>query len=143
MKIATDSHLDHDLGDAVIAYIVAEFKHINSGFIIRTIGIPEELGTVPCGIVGPVIGRPPVPEEDVVYVVRGTRSWPSRTLKVKPEKPQVRTVTVIAGPHGDDPCVLYTAYGGPYAPREPGDPDLKPEDYMDSRKFWSEHALIY
>lgn len=52
---------------------------------------------------------------------------------------QVRTVTVIAGPHDGQPCVLFTAFGGPLAPQEPGDPGCKDPDA--SRAFWAEHAL--
>jgi hypothetical protein len=43
-----------------------------------------------------------------------------------------------------EPCVLYTAYGGPQAPREPGDPAIK--DFAEqaaSEIFWSEHALAF
>ena len=36
-------------------------------------------------------------------------------------------------------CVLYTMYGGPVAPQEPGDPNCK--NLGDSEAFWSQHAL--
>jgi hypothetical protein len=46
-----------------------------------------------------------------------------------------RLVTIVCGPH-DGALVLFTAYGGPEAPREPADdPSEK------SRDFWSVHAL--
>jgi hypothetical protein len=38
-------------------------------------------------------------------------------------------------------CILYTAFGGPQAPQEPGDPTCK--DIAASTVFWSEHALGY
>ena len=37
------------------------------------------------------------------------------------------------------PCVLYTAFGGPLAPQESGDPGCK--DPAASTTFWREHAL--
>jgi len=37
------------------------------------------------------------------------------------------------------PCVLYTAFGGPIAPQELGDPNCK--DPAASAAFWREHAL--
>lgn len=37
--------------------------------------------------------------------------------------------------------ILYTAFGGPLAPREPGDPDLPAEERAESEAFWAEHAL--
>jgi hypothetical protein len=61
-----------------------------------------------------------VPEDSVTYVARGERTWKSRTVTL--DKPRSsRLVTVIAGPHDGEPCVLFTAYGGPTAPREPAD----------------------
>lgn len=36
-------------------------------------------------------------------------------------------------------CVLYTAFGGPPAPQEPGDPGCK--DPATSSTFWRDHAL--
>jgi hypothetical protein len=36
-------------------------------------------------------------------------------------------------------CILYTAFGGPPAPQEPGDPGCK--DLATSAAFWRDHAL--
>jgi hypothetical protein len=36
-------------------------------------------------------------------------------------------------------CILYTAFGGPAAPQEPGDPGCK--DPEKSTTFWRDHAL--
>jgi hypothetical protein len=103
------------------------------------------------------MGDPAVPEDVVVHAPRGSRSWPSRLVERITRR--TRLVTVIAGPHeetcrvceeGRDhlatcpgkrkyPCVLYTAFGGPPAPQEPGDPSCK--DPMASTAFWREHAL--
>jgi hypothetical protein len=39
-------------------------------------------------------------------------------------------------------CVLFTAYGGPAAPREPGDSSIASwEELTQSRRFWAQHAL--
>lgn len=78
-----------------------------------------------------------MPDADVRHEKRGTRTYTSH-LCDRPPRP-TRLVTVIAGPHGDDACVLYTAFGGPLAPQEPGDPGCK--DVEASTKFWAEHAL--
>ena len=45
-------------------------------------------------------------------------------------------MTIVCGPHDGHDFVLFTAYGGPQAPREPFE-DKSPE----ARKFWEEHAL--
>lgn len=81
-----------------------------------------------------------VPDE-VFLDRRGDRSWESRLVRATPV--QTRLVTVVAGPHDGSPCVLYTAYGGPQAPREPGDPNIRDDaERKACVAFWSEHALI-
>lgn len=140
MIITADSHLDHGLTPEQVEYIRTTFLE-RSSFFIETITLPAELGTVPCALRGPALGEPPVPESLCVWVQRGSRAWASRTIPNPPARS--RLVTVVAGPHGDQPCVLYTAYGGPQAPREPGDPALL--DDVDARaasdEFWAVHAL--
>lgn len=142
------SHLDHDLTTAQREHIATVFADRHE-FFITTIELPEELGTVPCSLVGPATGREPVVESEVHYAVRGDRRYASRVVRVG-FPPPVRTVTVIAGPAGvedglpcAEPCVLYTAFGGPKAPREPGDPAISSwEELVESRAFWAQHALI-
>jgi hypothetical protein len=137
MKVTKESHLDHGLTPAQVEYIAAKFAD-RSAFFIESFELPKELGTVASGLYGPLAGDDPVPENIVEYVVRGTRKGASRMVAL-PAREQ-RTVTVIAGPDGDEPCVLYTAYGGPAAPREPYDaPD--PQSLAESVVFWADHAL--
>lgn len=136
MKIVKESHLDHALSQAVIDHLLSLFGDRNA-FFIETIELPDGLGTVPCGLHGPIMGDPPIDNDKVWFETRGDRAYKSR-LCDRPVR-QVRTVTVIAGPHESEPCVLYTAFGGPLAPQEPGDPTCK--DLQKSRDFWSEHAL--
>lgn len=133
------SHLDHGLSEAVIEWLLRKCSG-RSSFFIETFELPPELGTVPCGLHGPVMGDGPVPDSECRHEVRGARAWPSR-LCDRPVR-QVRTVSVIAGPHDGEPCVLYTAFGGPVAPREPGDPNITDEaERARSVSFWREHAL--
>ena len=137
MKITTASHLDHGLDMAVVALIAKRFSE-RSAFFIETFEIPEGLPGILCGLHGPIVGDAPVEDAEVVFEVRGDRGGPSR-LCARPTRP-TRTVTVIAGPHLDEPCVLYTAFGGPLAPHEPWE-HLAPEDRVKSEAFWREHAL--
>ena len=138
MKITDNSHLDHGMTPAQIAHIAALFAG-RAAFFIETFELPPELGTVRCDLHGPVVGDAPVPPNECRERVRGERVYPSRVCRRYPR--QTRTVTVIAGPHLLDPCILYTAFGGPLAPREPGDPTLPPEQHEESANFWAEHAL--
>jgi hypothetical protein len=158
------SHVDHGLTEGQLRYLLDRFAD-RSAFFLETIELPEDLGTVPCGLYGPLMGDAPIGEADVSYVPRGTRAWTSRLVE-RPTRP-TRKVTVIAGPHGEPcpqcttsawnilhraacptcggvgevkhACVLYTAFGGPASPQEPGDPDCK--DPEASAAFWRTHAL--
>lgn len=136
MKITADSHLDHSLTQSQIDYIAAKFAD-KTEFHIATFELPEELGQVPSALYGPLCGDPPVSDDVTIGVKRGAREYASRC--VERHARLTRTVTVIMGPHKDDACILYTAFGGPLAPQEPDDPTCKDRDA--SRKFWSEHAL--
>ena len=131
-----DSHVDHNLTEAQLRYLLDRFADRNA-FFLETIELPEQLGTVPCGLWGPRMGDPPVDETEVLHAQRGTRAWTSRLVD-RPTRP-TRMITVIAGPHEEHTCILYTAFGGPAAPQEPGDPGRK--DPAASVAFWREHAL--
>lgn len=130
-----DSHLDHALTEAQVAHVMKLFAD-RDGFFIETITLPPDLGTVPCGLYGPTMGDS-IKEDEVTYATRGVRTWISRLVDLPAR--QQHELTVIAGPHDGHPCVLYTAFGGPAAPQEPGDPGCK--DLAKSAAFWREHAL--
>jgi hypothetical protein len=138
MKIISSSHLDHGLHESVVAHIAERFAARDS-FFIETFELPAELPSARSGLHGPLVGDAPISECDVWYELRGARSGPSR-LCARPLR-VTRLVTVVAGPHEDEPCVLYTAYGGPQAPREPWDRSLTPDQAVESEEFWSTHAL--
>lgn len=149
MQLHKDSHLDHSLTAAQVAYLLEIFAD-RVAFFVETIELPAHLGTVLCGLYGPIMGDAPIEEAWVDYRRRPPREYLSRVL-AKHQHPggfpgpqagqrQVRTVTVVAGPHADLPCVLYTAYGGPCAPQEPDDPGCR--DVVASKAFWAQHALV-
>ena len=131
-----DSHVDHNLTEEQLRYLLDRFADRNA-FFLETIELPEPLGTIPCGLWGPIMGDSPIEETEVCHGQRGTRAWTSRIVE-RPTRP-TRTITVIAGPHDGNACVLFTAFGGPAAPQEPGDPGCK--DPSASTAFWRAHAL--
>lgn len=137
MRLHKDSHVDHGLTEGQLAYLLQRFGDHNA-FFVATIELPEALGTVPCGLYGPSMGDAPVAEEDVVYVQRLGRTWVSRLLPMTAGR-RTRQVTVVAGPHDGEACVLFSAFGGPSAPQEPGDPGCR--DQGASVAFWNQHAL--
>jgi hypothetical protein len=138
MIITDDSHLDHGLTQDQVAYILDRFGD-REGFFIESFTLPEELGTVQSALYGPAAGDEPIREEDVFYKTRGGRSGMSRMIDAAPR--EQRRVTVIAGPH-EGATILYTAYGGPLAPREPFDVLNEPDTVQrESNMFWVQHAL--
>lgn len=142
LKLGKGSHLDHGLTSAQLEWLLARFATRNE-FFIATEELPENLGTVESLIWGPIVGDNPVEEMSVFYQIRNGRPCASRMVKRPPRRTSI--VTVVAGPTKDEPCVLYTAYGGPAAPREPGDTSIPcwegPGSVLESRAFWREHAL--
>lgn len=137
MKITSDSHVDHGLSEQVIALILERFG-AHEGFGIHTLEIPEELGEVKCALIGPLTGHPPVTADQVYFKRRDGRAGESRMV----DRPLVSTrlVTVIHGYHNGE-TILFTAYGGPCAPRERYDHTLSPEERQESIAFWEQHAL--
>lgn len=102
MKLHADSHVDHDLAPALVAYLLERFAD-RDVFFIETLELPPEFGRVPCDLMGPLVGDEPIPESEVTYRVRGTRAWKSRMIEVAYPRTS-RLVTVIAGPH-EEKCM--------------------------------------
>lgn len=151
IKLHEDSHVDHAVPNPVLDYVLRQFED-RTTFFIETITYPEkgtwssprtegrwvpwDFATTPCAL------HIDVPEDEVHYAKRGDREYESRMCKRSPR--MVREITIIAGPHPDDSdvgMILYTMYGGPAAPKEPGDPRLTDEEREESVAFWSKAAL--
>lgn len=135
-KITDDSHLDHGLSSSAIEFLRDRFADKDGAFI-STVHLPDEM--LDCALHGPIMGDEPVPSTECTFEVRGNRKGASR-LCSRPSR-KTPMVTVIAGPAGDEPCVLYTAYGGPCAPREPWDESMTEAERKESQRFWALHAL--
>jgi len=133
------SHLDHGLDIEILFYILKKFRN-KRGFFIETFKLPSKFGTIGCGLYGPVMGDPPVPLDEVRMVQRPGRNGPTPMVD-RPPRP-THILTVIAGPEAEFDTYLFTAFGGPLAPREPHDSDIEsPEELAASKEFWSLHAL--
>jgi hypothetical protein len=141
MKTTNESHTDHGLTAAHLAMIDFHFEaNPPKGFTIAQLDLPEGVESLPCGLHGPSTTGQEVPESEVQYAVRGTRKCASR-LTSRPSAPS-RKMTVMVALGEDGVPFLITAYGGPLAPREPGDPDIGSwDELVKSREFWSTHAL--
>lgn len=138
MKITAKSHLDHGLGDDHAAWLLVQFAD-RSSFFVETIELPAHLSSLRSALYGPLAGDEPIGDVEVTRQCRGGRAGLSRMVE-RPSR-ETRLVTVIAGPDDDGAIVMYTAYGGPCAPREPFDASLVGEAKAESEAFWSVHAL--
>jgi len=138
LELHAESHLDHGISPAILELVLGKFAEKNE-FFVATVTLPGIAGKVPCALHGPVTGEVLVAEAEVDYVVRQGRRNASRVCGRDPV--QVDTVTIIAGPHDGKACIVFTIFGGPLAPKELGDPSMKPEELLESQKFWAEHAL--
>jgi hypothetical protein len=139
LTISALSHLDHGLSADHLRFILGTGRTWDA-FRLETLELPLGLTRPLCGLYGPLMGDPPVLDAAVDLAPRGDRQYPSRLVR-KPMRP-THLLTVIAGPHEGLPCMLYTAFGGPLTPREPGDPTLPDADLAASKAFWAEHALV-
>lgn len=137
IAIIPESHLDHGLAIDQLAEALAFVELGPYPVTVATVELPEAAGTVPCALYGPSMGDESVPESEVHYARRGDRAGESRLVR-RPVR-QTRLVTVVVGPHQGRERVLYTAYGGPSAPREPW--ELSGDDKAESLAFWRDHAL--
>jgi hypothetical protein len=145
--IGAESHCDHGLTQEQLRYVLGQFTEdgVPGGqpAIVREVELPPELGLVPCALHGPIMGQPPVRDDEVTMRPRGPRPWPSR-LVGRPAQ-WTNRVTAVVGPHTvgtqEHPMFLYTVYGGPEAPREPGSPGLAGQHLQEAVEFWSVHAL--
>ncbi len=144
LKITTDSHTDHGLTPAQLAWAIAQAPE-SCPFFLRELTLPDHLGTVPSALRGPVAGDPPIDEATVTYAVRGNRDVLSRMCDLP--KIASRKVVIVGGEH-EGAYILFTAYGGPSAPREVIEAErlhaagkLSAEALADARNFWCLHAL--
>lgn len=138
LKVSEVSHLDHGLSPEHMAWLTAALNERIAageaeGVSVHTFTIPPSLPGLHTALRAclPRRGR---------WERRGDRAWLSRVV----DKPMrwTRKCTAVVGPHEGDAHVLYTAYGGPAAPREPGDPSLTDAtERAASEAFWSHHAL--
>lgn len=138
--VAGLSHCDH-LTPELLEFVAATFKG-RTGFFSETISVSLEdalKNNLTNALYGPASGDPPVTDAECYHAIRSGRNWSSRM--VSRAKRPTALLTVIAGPSspGADDCVMYTAFGGPAAPREVNDPD-QPHDGK-SEEFWAQHAL--
>ena len=150
-KTPETSHVDHMSPEALatVLSLLASGQStvkvlIPGALAIAEVTLPDNLDSVLCALRGPTTGEAPVSESDVFYGVRGEgRPNLSRMTNLPATQSRIVTVIVVGltGEGDEYQGNLATAYGGPLAPQEPGDPYLAPENLPASEAFWAEHAL--
>lgn len=131
-------HADHALLPCHFEVVRSLFEQAADGFLALSVQLPASCPSLPCGLHGPLLGDEPVPSSEVTWACRGARSNLSR-LCARAPRPS-RLLTVI-GTRADGHVRVFTAYGGPLAPREATDPTLPAEAAEQSIQFWAKHAL--
>jgi hypothetical protein len=136
MNIAKVFHADHGISNDLILSAVMRLKP-EEGFSALTLELEE--ACVMSALYGPKAGDGPVTDAEVDMVKRSEDRPPSRMVD-KPKRPSSK-LTVV-GVRSGEAATIYTAYGGPLAPREPGDASMTTDaEKAESAAFWAEHAL--
>lgn len=131
-------HADHGIGESHRDVISKLFEEAGDGFLLKTVELPSECPDLLSAINGPIVGDPPVPSAEVFWTRRGTRRNLSRMCN-RPMRP-TRLMTIVGAREGEN-VKIYTAYGGPCAPREITDVSLPSKEVEVSAQFWAQHAL--
>ena len=136
--IARIFHAHHGISRETLEWALSEICPI--GFFLRTLTLTEEHPDLSNALYGPKSGDAPIAEDDVHRVKRTGDRPPSRMV-ARPRR-ATRLLTVIGMAEGES-VTIYTAYGGPAAEREPGDPTVTPgsHEHEVAVTFWAEHAL--
>jgi hypothetical protein len=137
-------HKDHGLSQDHVR--TAELLALRAdGFFMVTVDVTKDGGDpVPCALYGPAMGDEPIAigAPDTHYVKR-SEDRPESRMVARPMRTS-HLLTVIGHGEGGENSepVIYTAYGGPVAPREPNDPTLETdEEKREAHAFWRDHAL--
>lgn len=135
--IANVFHADHGVSNETLMWALSQINP--AGFFLRTLELPEGHCDLLSALYGPLAGDAPV-SDDVVSFVKRSEDRPASRMINMPKRP-TRLVTVI-GIVKEDGVTIFTAYGGPCAPREVGDATLATdEEKKESADFWAQHAL--
>ena len=141
MKIINGVSHTHGLNAPILAFIEATFGN-REAFFLETVEVPAEIAEGLDYLHGPTKGDTEIPESECFYAQRNGRAGNTRFTTREPRK--TNKLTVIGGPEkGYDGCILYTAFWGERAMREPFDPDIagNAEQIAASTAFWATHAL--
>jgi len=132
-------HADHGVSEETLTWAVAQ---VAPGFFARTFTLPEGVGDLLNGLYGPASGDLPIPDGEV-HMAQRTADRPLSRMVARPAR-ATRLITVVGvAPEAGGEAVIFTAYGGPLAAREPGDSSLAPgsAEHGEAVAFWATHAL--
>ena len=135
-------HADHGICKDLVYRIIADLgpSILDGNVFVKTITLPDGAPDVDCALYGPIMGDPPVEDEIVTLMSRNGREVKSRMVDA-PKRPS-RLVTVIGMAKPDGTVLVFTAYGGPAAPREPSDASIETDELRaEAAAFWKDHAL--
>lgn len=133
-------HDDHGVSPEQISFVMSHpdlLAREDGSFIIELLTLPEELGTVPSALYGPLAGDGVFGEDKVFYEARGNRRGPSR-LTSAGDRP-ARNIVAIGLKGG--PCfTMYGTQANTPSPKEPWDA-ANEEELAKCLEFWNQHCL--
>lgn len=136
-KIVKAYHMDHGVSERLVSSALSKVKS-GAGFFLFTVELPTFC--LESGLYGPASGDDPVGEGEVTYAQRTPDRPPSR-LVARGKRP-TNKLTIIGLMGAGRKATVFTAYGGPCAPREPWDASHPNEESREqSRLWWAQHAL--
>ena len=145
MRISRSHYVAHDLHDDHLEFLTSH-PDVQKAMGPVTLPIPNHLPRLKSGLVGPSVGDPPVTQNTpgVHMANRGDERPDSRMIHGEHRDTDKITAVVIPDPTEKGRKWLVTGYGGPEAPREPGDPSLEKgsPEHKESVNFWNDHALL-
>lgn len=133
-------HADHGVTSTLLTWALEVIKP--TGFFCRTLEMPWVAGKLQNALYGPACGDDPV-SSDEVFPMKRSEDRPASRMTLRPLR-ETDLLTVIGTVADNGDVTFFTAYGGPLAAREPGDPTLATDDdKKEAEVFWSKHALAH
>ena len=147
MRISRSHYEVHGIHPDHLEYLTShpQVKNAEPGSSV-TLPLPDHLPPLKSALVGPSVGDPPVTQNTpgVHTANRGDGRPDSRMIHGE-HRPTGEINAVVIPDHTQEGRKwLVTTYGGPAAPREPGDPSLKEgsPEHKEAKDFWRDHALL-
>jgi hypothetical protein len=133
--LAEDRHVHLEVLDVIAEALRQIDETLLPPFSRQAVDLGRIVGTQKC------LETSPADEGDIVWARRVNRVAYSRFIRGRPAIPTRLVSITLAKP--SDVWLVYTAYFGTPAPKEPTDPRITEAELAESLAFWKTHALVF